>query len=118
MRVAYDKSIKEFKIFEEGEYYKILKVWYFSPLMFVSERDLIDKRVSFLKDGVYYSLASSLEKYENAPEDSKVIRIKNYINALKLSEDQDNFYFHCYSQLDAKVRILLIIIRCLFQNLS
>jgi len=102
-RMDYDKSIKEFKILEEGDNYKIVKIWYFSPLMFVSERDVIDKRIIFMKDDVVYSFASSLEKYENEPEDNKVIRIKNFVNALKLTEDNDNFYFYCYSQVDAKV---------------
>ena len=101
IRMAYDKGIKEFKIYEQGENYFVYRGWYNSPMMFVSERDLIDKRISFSKDGIYYSFSSSIDNFQ--PTQDKVVRIYNFLNTCILSEDDQNFYFNSYSQLDAKV---------------
>ena len=105
IRLSYDKGIKEWKIFEKEENYIVFRGWFHSPIFLVSERDLIDKRIFFNKNGKYYSFASSIENYQS-PQDN-VIRIHNYLNALILSEDQDNFYFNCYNQMDAKVYLKL-----------
>jgi hypothetical protein len=103
--MSYDKAIKEFRIYEKTDHYFIFKLWYFSPMLFVNERDIVDKRVHFDKDGVHYSIATSLESHDQAPVNSSALRVQTFVNSTILSEDEDNFYFNCFTQIDAKMAI-------------
>ena len=108
IRMKYDLSLKEFKIYEKGENYNIFRVWMHSPIFFISERDVVDKRIEFIKDDVYYNLATSVnDDYD--PPNKDVVRCKTYLNMLIIKQDNENFYFHCLSQFDAKVKLNLII---------
>jgi hypothetical protein len=100
-RKSWDVNIKEFKIYESGENYGIFKIWMLSPIFFISERDIIDKKVFFEHHGASYSFASSVQNYtEVNPE---VVRCHTYINSSILTEDEENFYYNSLTQLDAKV---------------
>jgi hypothetical protein len=99
--MKYDSNLKEFKILEKNEKYSIFYNLLHSPIFFIAERDLVDKRVAFIKDEVYYNLSTSVLDYY--PLDSKAVRIDTYLNLLILSNDESNYYFECYSQHDAKV---------------
>ena len=101
MKKKYDTSVKEYKIYEKGENYFIFRSWFHSPIFFIAERDVVDKRISFTKDNIYYSISTSVDDYD-PPKDS-VVRIITYLNAMTISEDENNFYFNCLSQIDAKV---------------
>jgi len=102
-RMLWDLNMKEYKIFESGENYGIFKMWMKSPIFFISERDAIDKRVNFYHDGQYYCLASSVENYSEVNPD--VVRCFTYINSLHLTEDEENFYYNSFTQLDPKTII-------------
>jgi hypothetical protein len=109
IRMGYDTTLKEYKIYEQGKHYNILKTWIHSPIFFISERDIINKRIEFIKDDVYYNLATSIEDdYE--PPTKDVVRCKTFLNLLILKQDSENFYFHCMSQYDAKVNLNMLII--------
>jgi len=102
-RMKYDSSLKEFKVHEQGDNYFVFRQAYHKPIFFISERDCIDKRISFTKDGVYYTIATSVENY--IPQQDGVVRIVTILNSLTITEDVENFYFHGYNQLDAKTSI-------------
>lgn len=103
IRNKYDNTLKEFKIYEEGEYYNIYKNWIYSPVFFISERDMVNKRIEFIKDDIYYNLATSVDD-EYDPPSKNVVRCKTYLNLVVLKQDEENYYFHCLSQYDAKVK--------------
>jgi len=107
IRMKYDDSLKEYKIYEQGENYCIYKNWLYSPVFFISERDIVNKRIEFIKDDVYYNLSTSVnDDYDLPPKD--VVRCKTYLNLFLLKQDEENYYFHCLSQYDAKVKDKLI----------
>jgi len=99
-RTKYDTSLKELKIYEKGEHYFVFRAAFHKPIFFISEREVVDKRVSFKKDNVYYSIASSIDNY--LPANDSIVRMFTYLNALILTEDENNFYFDTYAQIDAK----------------
>ena len=101
IRMRYDPSFKEFKILEKVDSYTIFKVKLHSPIFFIKEREYVDKRVEFIKDNVYYNLSTSVSNY--LPLDKDAVRMITYLNLLILSQDENNYYFECYTQHDAKV---------------
>ena len=101
--MKYDLTLKEFKIYEQREKYCIFKNWLHSPIFFIAERDVLNKRMEFIKEDVYYNIATSIsDDYE--PEIKDVVRCKTYLNLLIIKQDDENFYFYCLSQFDAKVK--------------
>jgi len=72
-----------------------------SPIFFISEREVIDKRILFFQNGVSYNLTTSVDNYvETIPE---VVRCQTFINSMIISEDENNFYLNSLNQLDPKV---------------
>ena len=101
IRMSWDKNFKEFKILENGENYAVFKIWMFSPIFFISERDIIDKRIEFYDKGVHYYLASSVDDYSEITPN--VVRCLTYLNCSIISEDEENFNYYSLTQIDAKV---------------
>lgn len=60
-RLKWDKSLKEYKVIE-GNRSKayVLHSWLRSPMVFVSERDFVEKKVDFFHNEQFYSFYSSL----------------------------------------------------------
>ena len=100
-RKTWDINAKEYKIYENNENYAIYKYWMFSPVFFISERDVIDKKIQFIHDGVFYYISTSVDNYSEV--NPEVVRCLTYLNSTIISEDDDNFYFNTLTQLDAKV---------------
>lgn len=73
----------------------------FSPIFFITERDIIDKRIEFFNEGTYYYLATSVDNYSEVNPD--VVRCHTFLNASIITEDEENFYYYSLTQLDAKV---------------
>ncbi len=72
-----------------------------SPIFFISEREVIDKRILFSQNGISYNLSTSVDNYvETNPE---VVRCQTFINSMIISEDENNFYLNSLNQLDPKV---------------
>ncbi len=59
-RIKWDKTLKAFNKLYENDNFYIVQVWIYSPVIFVSERDHIDKRVNFFDDGKFYNFCSAI----------------------------------------------------------
>ena len=102
-RIKWDTSMKKVEIVEKKEKGYLLHSWMNKPVFFISERDLIEKKIDFESAGSEYSFSSSIkdelyEKIEN------VERITNYFSSMKMSEDKDKFYFRTLNQIDYKMK--------------
>jgi hypothetical protein len=91
---------------EEGDSWGVFHMYYASPIFFISERDLVDKKIEFENENKLYFIATSVTGVLDEIKD--VVRCKNYLNSVILSEDEDNFYYNGLNQLDAKVFLLFI----------
>jgi hypothetical protein len=69
----------------------------------LSERETIEKHVSFEHDGTYYHYSSSVPD-ELTPIDEKVVRVANYFSCVIITNNTDNFGFEMYSQTDMKIK--------------
>jgi len=106
-RLSWDSSIKEYKIIEKNkskEEIYLLYTIYKSPIIFVSERDIIEKRYDFFENGIYYDFASSV-KDDYAPINENIVRITNHCSMYKMYEEGENFNFISISQIDTKYKL-------------
>jgi hypothetical protein len=105
LRTKWDKSIKEYKIMgkikKESE---IVKTVTNKQLSVISEKEFYDKRVGIIKDNVYYLFSSSIPD-ENYPINISYDRAKNYMSIMVIKEDEDNFYFDCFIQVDINIKM-------------
>lgn len=105
LRKKWDKSIKEYKIMgkikRESE---IVKTVTNKQLSIISEKEFYDKRVGIFKDNVYYLFSSSIPD-ENYPINISYDRAKNYMSIMVVKEDEDNFYFDCFIQVDINIKM-------------
>jgi hypothetical protein len=106
-RILWDENIKEMEIMEEFDNSFIIHTSYNKPIFFISERDIIEKKVDFYFNNKYYSYSSSVsdELNEKYKENEDVMRILNYISVYIIEEDEENFYFKSLNQLDYKMNI-------------
>ncbi len=73
-----------------------------SPVFFISERDVYDKRLMFKYENLYYVFTSSLDE-NYFPQQKDVVRCKNVVNLNVFTEDEEYFYYLSLSQTDIKV---------------
>jgi len=73
-----------------------------SPVFFISERDVYDKRTEFIYNDIYYCFTSSVED-QLYPVTNGVVRCKIFINIYIITSDEKYIYFMSFNQLDAKV---------------
>ena len=107
LRIKWDSTIRYYKIIERQSdevyiYHYICK----SPMIFVSERDIVDKRIDYYIDGTYYNFSSSV-KNDIVPEDEDIVRLMDYISVFKLYEEEDSFMIIALTQVDMKVTVPL-----------
>ena len=104
-RKKWDKNINEYKIMgkikRESE---IVKTITNKQLSVISEKEFYDKRVGIFKDNVYYLFSSSIPD-ENYPINISYDRAKNYMSIMVIKEDEDNFYFDCFIQVDINIKM-------------
>ena len=104
-RLKWDKSIREYKIIErQNEEVYLLYYICKSPMIFVSERDVIDKRYDFYSDGIYYDFSSSV-KDDLKPIDEEIVRMTDYCSLCKIYEEKDNFNIISLTQIDTKYKM-------------
>ena len=107
LRIKWDKSIRYYKIIErKSDEVYILHYICKSPLIFVSERDVVDKRFDYYIDGIYYDFSSSV-KNDIVPEEEEVVRMTDYISVFKLYEEEECFTIIALTQVDTKFNIPL-----------
>ena len=102
-RQKWDKTIKNMKIIE-GTYpdrYIIHNVFH-SPVFFISEREVVDKKTEFFFNGIYYNLTTSVDE-DFIPSDKNYVRIKNFLNVFIITECDEYFHFMSFNQVDPKV---------------
>ena len=106
-RKKWDENIKEIKIIEEYDNSYLIHTSYNKPIFFISERDILEKKVEFYFNNNYYSYCSSVshELNEKYKENKNVVRIFNYISIYKIEEDENYFYFKSLNQIDYKMNV-------------
>ena len=101
-RLKWDKSIREYKIIErENKEVYLLHYICKSPMIFVSERDVVDKRYDFYVDNIYYDFSSSV-KDDYIPIEEGVMRITDHCSLCKMFENNDEFNIISITQVDTK----------------
>jgi len=110
-RKKYDSNMKEIHIFEETKrehsyvFYNAMK----SPVFFISERDGVMKKLSFMHNDGMFIYSSSIED-DFFPPQKGYVRVKNLINFYHIEEDETSFTFSGFGQVDPKVNYQLTII--------
>ena len=61
-RMKWDDGYKEIRKIEGNEEVYVVKSWMKAPVFLVSQRDAIDKRIEFFKNGIYYNFCSSVDE--------------------------------------------------------
>ena len=104
-RLKWDKTIRHYKIVERQNdeiylLYYIIK----SPMLFVSERDIVDKRFDFYQNDIYYDFSSSV-KDDLIPIEEGVMRITDHCSVCKIYEENDFFNIISITQVDSKFNV-------------
>ena len=104
-RLKFDNTIRAYKIIERvnTEVY-LLHYICKSPMIFVSERDVVDKRYDFYEGEVYYDFSSST-KDDLIPLDESIVRVADHCSVCKMFEDKDGFNIISITQVDTKVSL-------------
>ena len=104
-RLKFDNTIRAYKIIERvnTEVY-LLHYICKSPMIFVSERDVVDKRYDFYEGEVYYDFSSST-KDDLIPLDENIVRITDHCSVCKMYEESDGFCIISVTQVDTKFNL-------------
>ena len=104
-RLKFDNTIRAYKIIERvnTEVY-LLHYICKSPMIFVYERDVVDKRYDFYEGEVYYDFSSST-KDDLIPLDENIVRITDHCSVCKIFEDNDGFNIISITQVDTKFNL-------------
>jgi hypothetical protein len=104
-RRKWDKNLKEYKIVEKlKKDSEVIRTVTNKQLSVIAEKELYEKRVGIYENNVYYLFSSSVPENEY-PNYTSFDRATNYISVMVIKEDDDNFYFDCINQIDAKINI-------------
>ena len=104
-RLKFDKSIKSYEIIERinKEVY-LLHYICKSPMLFVSERDVVDKRFDFYEGDIYYDFSSSTND-DLIPIEDGIVRITDHCSVCKIYEENDGFNIISVTQVDTKFNL-------------
>ena len=104
-RLSFDKTIRTYKIIERinNEVY-LLHYICRSPMLFVSERDVVDKRFDFYDGDIYYDFSSSTND-DLIPLDEGIVRITDHCSVCKIYEENDEFKIISITQVDTKFNL-------------
>ena len=104
-RLKFDNTIRAYKIIERvnTEVY-LLHYICKSPMIFVSERDVVDKRYDFYEKDIYYDFSSSVNDDLVSIEEG-VVRITNHCSVCKIYEEEDCFSIISITQVDSKFNV-------------
>ena len=105
-RLQWDNNTKSIEILEKfNDKAVVVKSITNRLLAFISERELIEKRFDyFINDNEYYNFASSIPDDLYPPEEEP-IRCTSYISIFIIKEDESNFIFDSFNQIDLKMNI-------------
>ena len=104
-RLIWDTSLNDYKIIErEKDEVYLLHYIIKSPMMFMSDREVVEKRFDFYENDIYYDFSSSV-KDDYIPTDENIVRITDFCSLYKMYEEKDDFYFVSITQMDTKYNI-------------
>ena len=105
-RLEWDKNTKSIDILEQfNDNTSIVKSITQKILAIISERELIEKRYEYyIGDNEYYNFASSIPDEIYSPQ-SEPIRCTTYISVFIIKEDENNFIFDSFNQIDIKLNV-------------
>ena len=104
-RLSFDNTIRSYKIIERinKEVY-LLHYICKSPMLFVSERDVVDKRFDFYEGNIYYDFSSSTND-DLVPLEESIVRITDHCSVCKMYEEKDEFNIISVTQVDTKFNL-------------
>ena len=106
-RLSWDSAIRDYKIIERDKEKEEIYVAHYickSPIMFVSERDVVDKRYDFYENDIYYDFSSSV-KDDYIPIEENIVRMTDHCSMYKMYEEKDEFNFVSITQMDTKYKL-------------
>ena len=104
-RLKFDNTIRAYKIIERiNQEVYLLHYICKSPMIFVSERDVVDKRYDFYEGEVYYDFSSST-KDDLIPLGENIVRITDHCSVCKIFEDNEGFNIISITQVDTKFNL-------------
>jgi len=110
LRLKFDKNFKEFEIIKKiNDNAQIVRMVSTPQLTMISEREFIDKKTFFFDNGVFYYFCSSIPD-ELYPPKKEPVRILDYLGAMIIKEDIENFYIDSFNQVDIKMNIPEVLI--------
>lgn len=109
-RMKWDINFKEFEILKKiNENTLITRMVSTEQLTMISEREFIEKKIFFFDNGVFYYFCSSIPD-DIYPPKREPVRVLNYIGAMIIKEDIENFYIDSFNQVDIKMSIPEVLI--------
>jgi len=105
-RLEWDKNTKSIDLLEQIDDKTVIVQSITQKLLaFISERELIEKRYEYyIGDNQYYNFASSVPD-ELYPPQSEPVRCTSYISVFIIKEDENNFIFDSFNQIDIKMNV-------------
>ena len=105
LRVKWDKNFKEFELIRTiNKNSHIARMVSTYQLTVIPERECYDKRTFFFDNGVFYYFSSSIPERLYPPK-KELVRATNYLGALIIKEDNENFFIDSFNQVDIKMNI-------------
>ena len=105
LRKKWDKNLKEYKIVEKMKYNaEIIRIVTNKQLAVIPEKEFYDKRINIIDGGTYYLFSTSVPEinYLSVPNLDRGI---NDLCVMVVKEDDENFYFDCFNQIDVNINI-------------
>ena len=105
LRKKWDNNIKEYRIIEKiNNNSEIIKTIFNRQLAIINENEYYDKRIEIVNNGIYYLFSSSIPDSNNfiSLDYDKAI---NYLNVMIVKQDEENFYFDFFNQIDININL-------------
>ena len=110
LRIKWDQNFKEFELVRTiNENTHIARSVSTYQLTMIPEREFYEKRTFFFDNGVFYYFCSSIPDYLYPPK-KEPVRVTNYLGALIIKEDNENFYIDSFNQVDIKMNVPEVLI--------
>ena len=110
LRAKWDKNFKQFELIRTiNKNTHIARIVSTYQLTQIPEREFYDKRTHFFDNGIFYYFSSSIPDNLFPPKEEPV-RVCNYLGALIIKEDNENFYIDSFNQVDIKMNIPEVLI--------
>lgn len=90
----------------------ILRIVFNSPIVGISKRDMVQKRIIFKHNKSIYCFQSSVEEklgIEIYDPEKEIVRAISYINLTRIWEDETHYYMISFNQTDLRVFLYFIL---------